>query len=127
MLSASDRAVIARVLNEASMDAMKGAAHYADADERIGRGRYLRELARAVREEAAEGLVTRHSAGRCRVYWGSHGCMLDRGHEGEHLCDCTFDGEGGLLPHMYDSDNGNVGRAPYYGHGTHFYGEDADA
>lgn len=24
---------------------------------------------------------------RCRVYWGSHGCQLDRGHEGPHRCD----------------------------------------
>lgn len=23
----------------------------------------------------------------CRVYWGSHGCNLQRGHDGEHRCD----------------------------------------
>lgn len=66
----------------------------------------------------------------CRVYWGSHGCCLPRGHEGEHLCTCTFEGDdpanGALLPHMDDDDtNGNVGRAPYYGPSTNFYGEDA--
>lgn len=65
----------------------------------------------------------------CRVYWGSHGCWLERGHDGEHLCPCTFDEDGKLLPHMddpaADPDSGNVGRAPYYGPGTNFYGEDA--
>lgn len=63
----------------------------------------------------------------CRVYWGSHGCMLERGHDGEHLCSCTFvDGE--MLPHMDDEPEfGNVGRAPYYGDITRFYGEDAVA
>lgn len=66
----------------------------------------------------------------CRTYWGSHGCRLERGHDGEHLCDCTFNEDGSLKPHM-DSpegiadDNGNVGRAPYYGPDTNFYGEDA--
>lgn len=51
----------------------------------------------------------------CRVYWGSHGCMLERGHTGPHECDC------------YDPDEkGNVGGPPYYGPETKFYGEDAD-
>lgn len=62
----------------------------------------------------------------CRVYWGSHGCILERGHEGEHLCTCTFV-NGVMLPHMDDEPEfGNVGRAPYYGAETRFYGEDAD-
>ena len=26
--------------------------------------------------------------GNCRVYWGSHGCKLPRGHEGPCECDC---------------------------------------
>lgn len=61
----------------------------------------------------------------CRVYWGSHGCMLERGHDGEHLCSCTFE-NGVMLPHMNDAPGfGNVGRAPYYGAETRFYGEDA--
>lgn len=50
----------------------------------------------------------------CRVYWGTHGCALPRGHDGEHRCDCY--GEGNA-----------VGTAPYYGDGTNFYGEDAEA
>lgn len=63
----------------------------------------------------------------CRVYWGSHGCCLERGHDGEHLCICTFAEDGSLLPHMDDDDNGNVGRAPYYGPDTRFYGDDAQS
>lgn len=62
----------------------------------------------------------------CRVYWGSHGCSLARGHEGEHVCDCSIAPDGSLLPHMNDAPgSGNVGRAPYYGPDTRFYGEDA--
>jgi hypothetical protein len=41
----------------------------------------------------------------CRVYWGSHGCDLERGHDGQHVCGC--------------------GTPPYYGADTNFYGEDA--
>ena len=26
-------------------------------------------------------------AERCRVFWGSHGCELERGHKGAHQCD----------------------------------------
>ena len=58
----------------------------------------------------------------CRVYWGTHGCMLERGHEGDHLCRCSLDKRGRLLPYM---KGGNVGRAPFYGRKTKFYGEDA--
>jgi hypothetical protein len=52
----------------------------------------------------------------CRVYWGSHGCQLSRDHEGPHLCSCadTPPAEGG------------VGKPPYYGDITRFYGEDAE-
>lgn len=39
----------------------------------------------------------------CRVYWGSHGCRLPRGHDGQHECCVT---------------------APYHGRLTRFYGED---
>lgn len=69
--------------------------------------------------------------GKCRVYWGSHGCCLPRGHEGDHLCECTFeddDPDKAMLPHMDDTPgegNGNVGRPPYYGPDTNFFGEDA--
>lgn len=54
----------------------------------------------------------------CRVYWGSHGCDLSRGHEGPHVCETCWDPS--------DSE-GYVGRPPYYGPETQFYGEDADA
>jgi len=60
----------------------------------------------------------------CRVYWGSHGCHLVRGHDGHHLCCCDCvnhpdsDPESGLL------DNGCVGAFPFYGPQTRFYGED---
>ena len=52
---------------------------------------------------------------RCRVYWGSHGCNLPRGHSGPHLCACAD------IP----ASKGGVGKPPYYGPETRFYGEDA--
>jgi hypothetical protein len=53
----------------------------------------------------------------CRVYWGSHGCRLKRGHTGPHLCYCADDPpEGDVI---------NVGGPPYYGPETVFYGEDS--
>lgn len=64
----------------------------------------------------------------CRVYWGSHGCMLERGHDGDCICRCAFDDAGNELPNRNtpgNEDNGNVGNAPYYGDITTFYGEDA--
>jgi hypothetical protein len=66
----------------------------------------------------------------CRVYWGSHGCERERGHEGFHLCDCCecedhignrgecSDGDGEYLC---------VATWPYFGEGTSWYGEDAPA
>jgi hypothetical protein len=54
----------------------------------------------------------------CRVFWGSHGCCLSRGHEGPHLCECAGPDEDGVR---------NVGRPPYYGPNTTFYGEDAES
>ena len=54
----------------------------------------------------------------CRIYWGSHGCDLERGHEGNHRCGCADD------PQFQGP--GNVGGYPYYGRWmTWFYGEDA--
>jgi hypothetical protein len=52
----------------------------------------------------------------CRVYWGSHGCDLERGHKDD--CEC------GNHP---GSDPCCVGKAPYYGPQTRFYGEDVTA
>jgi hypothetical protein len=66
----------------------------------------------------------------CRVYWGSHGCRLERGHDGSHECDCARDGEGNPVPREQRDEGGeflNVGAAPYYGPDTRFYGEDAEA
>jgi len=54
----------------------------------------------------------------CRVYWGSHGCELARSHEGDCDCGCC-----GCANHP-DPDSGCVGKAPYYGPETRFYGED---
>jgi hypothetical protein len=57
---------------------------------------------------------------RCRVYWGSHGCSLERGHKGPHVCECADD------PAFTEIENvKNVGAPPYYGPETVFYGEDA--
>lgn len=58
------------------------------------------------------------SAEPCRVYWGSHGCSLERDHDGPHLCDCHVDAK-------YPDGVVNVGAPPYYGPETNFYGEDA--
>jgi hypothetical protein len=55
-------------------------------------------------------------AERCRVYWGSHGCGLPRGHEGPHLCIC----------YEVPAERGGVGKPPYYGPETRFYGEDVE-
>ncbi len=55
----------------------------------------------------------------CRVYWGSHGCRLERGHEGPHLCDCAD-----WPDWQTDDESENVGAPPYYGPNTRFYGED---
>lgn len=68
----------------------------------------------------------------CRVYWGSHGCNLPRGHEGGHecaCCDCPAGHHNGLeAPMLVDDDDCVcVARAPYYGSKTRFYGEDAQA
>lgn len=52
---------------------------------------------------------------QCTVYWGSHGCELEKGHEG--WCDCKC----GNVP----AQDGDVGAFPYYGPLTRFYGADA--
>lgn len=64
----------------------------------------------------------------CRVYWGSHGCDLQRGHDGPHICSCAVEDAGRFDPSTreYHDDPGvlNVGAPPYYGARTKFYGED---
>lgn len=68
---------------------------------------------------------------KCRVYWGSHGCDLPRGHDGAHVCGCAQADEGLYDPETreyYDDPQClNVGGPPYYGPDTRFYGEDAEA
>jgi len=61
--------------------------------------------------------------GWCRVYWGSHGCHLERGHPDDvpHACDCCE------CEDHPDEDSGCVARPPYYGPDTRFYGEEAEA
>jgi hypothetical protein len=63
----------------------------------------------------------------CCVYWGSHGCNLERGHDGPHLCDCADDEGVDPKTREYVDEPGifNVGAPPYYGPDTNFYGEDA--
>ena len=67
----------------------------------------------------------------CRVYWGSHGCDLERGHverDGTaHVCDCCECGEHHPYPDWPDEGVLCVAREPFYGAGTNFYGEDAAA
>ena len=66
----------------------------------------------------------------CRVYWGSHGCALARGHAGHHECECCTCGENHPYPDWPDRDVVCVAKFPYYDRGlkdgvTTFYGEDA--
>ena len=64
----------------------------------------------------------------CRVYWGSHGCQLERGHEGTCECSCCICGEEHSHETIVDDTFGSivcVAKAPYYGSDTWFYGEDA--
>lgn len=63
---------------------------------------------------------------RCDVYWGSHGCDLERGHGGPHRCSCADDPDIDPVTKEYRSEPGvfNVGAPPYYGPETRFYGDD---
>lgn len=56
----------------------------------------------------------------CRVYWGSHGCCLERGHDEPCRCGCCE-------CEAHPDDDACVGAHPYYGPHTRFYGEDAPA
>lgn len=78
------------------------------------------------RESPSVSVSAFFDAGRaCRVYWGSHGCRLERGHEGPHECHCARDENGNLEPKEDEDGVLNVGATPYYGPETRFYGEDA--
>lgn len=77
----------------------------------------------AVRPEhavLARAAAAYRGARDCRVYWGSHGCQFERGHEQPCRCDCCGDDCG-------PEHNGCAGSPPYYGPDTHFYGEDVAA
>jgi hypothetical protein len=66
----------------------------------------------------------------CRVYWGSHGCRHPRGHSAEvpHECDCCeCEQHPDPDPDNVDGAASCVAKPPYYGEGTLFYGEDAEA
>jgi hypothetical protein len=66
----------------------------------------------------------------CRVYWGSHGCDLDRGHDGLcecGCCDCPDGAHNGVTAPADDEGVLCVAKSPYYGPETEFYGEDAKA
>lgn len=67
---------------------------------------------------------------KCRIYWGSHGCSLPRGHDGHHVC-CCIDPEKHWVNPEHDTEDGArcVGTWPYYGPEleTRFYGEDVPA
>lgn len=56
----------------------------------------------------------------CRVYWGTHGCELPRGHEGNHKCICCKCND----HESQYNENGCVGTYPYYGPDTRLWGED---
>jgi len=64
---------------------------------------------------------------RCGICWGSHGCKLERGHEGPHLCCCAVpDWKDYIDQGGYEDEEGvlNVGAPPYYGPETYFYGDE---
>lgn len=59
----------------------------------------------------------------CRVYWGSHGCDLERGHTGPHDCGCCVCPDH-ATSNLNDAGVMCVAKVPYYGPETNFYGED---
>jgi hypothetical protein len=72
-----------------------------------------------------EYIVDQPNGCPCRVYWGSHGCRLERGHGGPHLCGCADEAGVDLVTRRHADGSLNVGAPPYYGPDTNFYGEDA--
>lgn len=59
----------------------------------------------------------------CRVYWGSHGCKFERGHEGLCECDCC-DCPDHVVSNIDEDGVYCVAKPDYYGPDTRFYGED---
>lgn len=73
-----------------------------------------------------------YSQPACRVYWGTHGCCLPRGHEAMgigHFCECAWwwDQPQDAAARASDAAEGiyNPGAPPHYGKHTGYYGEDA--
>lgn len=99
--------------------------------------RYLRRIEEARQAEERDraawlddvkrrlGLVTDGLApASCDVCWGSHACRWLRGHPEAlpHECDCCQ-----CERHPDPGDVLCVGKPPYYGPGTRFYGADAES
>lgn len=65
-----------------------------------------------VRQEDIEAYRERLNNGTyCRVYWGSHGCKYERGHEGDHICACCECNE---HPEQDEEGAWCAGAPPYY-------------
>lgn len=80
--------------------------------------------------KAAGGVARPRPEAPCRVYWGSHGCMHERGHDPEipHECSCCdCENHPDPDPDNLDDAPSCVAAPPYYGEATRFYGEDAEA
>lgn len=59
---------------------------------------------------------------KCPVFWGSHGCDLERGHDGQHLCRACCFPESDLHMDLHRAApadgygcDGCAGTWPYYG------------
>lgn len=65
--------------------------------------------------------------GVCEVYWSSHGCKFQHGHDGPHICDCCdCDDHAGNQGRRVDEDGSEwtCNGAPPYLPGERFYGDD---
>jgi hypothetical protein len=66
-------------------------------------------------------LLAREDSVRCRTFWGTHGCVLKRGHAESHTCSCCI-----CPDHSNQTDDVLcVAKSPFYGPKTIFYGEDS--
>lgn len=54
----------------------------------------------------------------CDVFWGSHGCSLDPGHEGPCRCITNVYDEDGNIIELYSEGNCTP---PYFGPDTEFF------
>lgn len=67
----------------------------------------------------------------CWTFWGTHGCMLPSGHDGQHVCSCCEPDDAHRDAHARaaatnppEIEDGVVcvGTWPYYGPATTFFG-----